>query len=381
MWVTMVAKSQNCPTNVCHFNESQRIHSMANINVSKTYVRKLKAIDIKLTDVCNMNCVMCGQRARQEGVFVKNFIDLERLSAFFANMPAGLCVYLWGGEPLLHPYFQEIVKFFIEKNSRISVNTNGFLMKNYMNFLINSPIEALVVSLDGLGQLHDRIRRHEGLFQQTKEGLLAYIEKTRNVVPKRSVVVNFTVIPENYREMEAFCDEAIKWDVTSITMNLPILIDREMAESFSENCRQKTGKRLCSWSGYTAQYNNAFDYSLLSSICSRLANKYGHFVRWSNEKMPLTGENFKIYFEQPDVPLPGVRIGPWHSRNAPCSKLTRGLAIDATGNIVLCPDFPDTVIGNISTDRLSDFLDDNRYHLFGLYDELGAICLRCYYRV
>lgn len=342
--------------------------------------RTIRSVGIKLTDVCNVNCIMCGQRVREEGVWIKNFVDEEKLKQFFATIPTGTSVYLWGGEPLLHPRFRSIAAFFVEKKTKVVLNTNGFLLSKHIDFLNELPLETLIVSLDGLETLHDQIRRQPGLFRRATMALRKYVSVRRRRRLPEGVVVNFTLIPENHLELERFVREVKTWGVTSVTVNLPILVDSAATERFADEKKLSAGWKLTSWRGYATKYRDAFDYDRLSRICERVADVHGHFVRWSNERVPLSPQNLKTYYERPDVPLEGIRTGPWKAQHKPCAMLTKGLAIDANGNVVQCPDFPDTVIGNIGANRLEDFISDAPFHRFGLYDEVSPMCLRCPYR-
>ncbi len=346
----------------------------------ETTLRRITSIDLKLTDVCNLNCIKCGQRVRKEGSGVKNYLRLDKIILFFSDIPEGLKVYLWGGEPLLHPQFQQIVAFFLDKKATIAVNTNGFLLEKYIEYFCSVPLNTLVVSLDGLGEIHDKIRGNNGLFDRVEKALKNYISLTRRGNFRRSVVINFTIFPENYLNMQEFCDVIKGWDVDSINFNFPILVNEGLGMEFKEFVFKYFGKNFTSWEGYIGNYKNEFDYAKFANICNNLINKHGYFLRWSNENILLNDENLRLYYENTDVLLPSMRKYPCLAKNAPCRMLLRGLAVDATGNIVTCPDFPDTVIGNIEKDKFEDFYDAQRYNLYGLNEEYRAPCYRCLHR-
>lgn len=346
----------------------------------QTIDRKIKSIDLKLTDVCNINCIMCGQRVREEGVKVKNYLKFDKITTFFANIPPGIKVYLWGGEPLLHPQLRQIVSFFLDKKANVAINTNGYMLDRYMEYLIEVPLNTLVVSLDGLGEIHDKIRRSKGLFNRVEKSLKDYIRITRKGDFRRSVVINFTILPENYLNMEEFCGVIKSWDVDSINFNFPILVNARLGAEFKDFVLKSFGKNFTSWEGYIGHYENAFDYAKFAQICNNLINKHGYFLRWSNENMVINEENLRLFYENTDILLPSLKNNPWQVKNNPCRMISRGLAVDASGNIVTCPDFPDTIIGNVDKDKFEDFYDSERYDLYGLKHEYGAVCYRCPHR-
>jgi MoaA/NifB/PqqE/SkfB family radical SAM enzyme len=341
--------------------------------------REIKAIDIKLTDACNLNCIMCGQRERKEGIGVKNYINLESLKKFLTDMPDGLDVYLWGGEPLIHPDIREIVDFFISKNAKITINTNGVLLDNHINFLAERNIDALVVSLDGLHDVHDSIRGCKKVFDKIKKSLLKYIEETRNL-NKKNVVINFTILKENYLHMEEFCREIKKWDVYSITMNFLILVDEIKGTAFRKEMKEKYDTDITSWYGYSKEYKNCFDYAKLSKICNSIINEHGYFIRWTNEIFVINDENLKLFYEKPAALLPPIAPLCYDQINKKCIKIENAIIIDSNGNVVTCPDFPDTVIGNIASDTYGKFTDKNVYKRYSLDNQYQAICYRCRHR-
>ena len=341
--------------------------------------REIKKIDIKLTDKCNLNCIMCGQRVRKDGKQNGVYIDKNHLKKFFSKMPEDLEVYLWGGEPLLHPDFEEIVSFFLSKKAKVSINTNAFFLNKHLDFLSEKPIKSLIVSIDGLDDMHDYIRRTDGLFWKIKNSTLKYIEKSRKF-GRKNVVINFTILKENYLKMEEFCDEVKSWDVHSVTMNFLILVDEERGKKFEDEVLEKYNKKITSWRGYVKEYKNKFDYEKFEHICNEIINKHGFFIRWSNENFILDKDNLKKYYEMPHEILQSLTPLMYELINKPCVKIEESVAIEANGNIVICPDFPDTIIGSIREDKFSDFYNKKKYEIYGLDKEYKAICYRCAHR-
>ncbi|MCP3660222.1 MAG: radical SAM protein [Bacteroidetes bacterium] len=342
--------------------------------------RNINLLNLKLTNVCNLNCKMCGQRIRGEGLEKKHFMDIKHMKSFFSNIPKDLYAYLWGGEPLLHPNLVEIIEFFLEKETKIAINTNGLLLDEYIDFLSNRPIETLIVSLDGLGDLHDEIRGFPGLFNKVEKSLKKYIELIRHKKPKTEVVINFVVQPENYLTLPEFCREIKSWDVDTICINFLLLVDPKLGEKFREKTLKLYKKDICSWEAYQKNKSNMFDYKLLSEIYCQIIDEHGYFIRNRKENFRINEENLRVFHERPDILLPTLRPDPWDIINTPCDRIEEALVVDDTGNILICPDFLDTVIGNIKDDCFEDFLDLSKYNLLGLDKRYEAICYRCSHR-
>lgn len=93
---------------------------------------KLKYIEYNIVGHCNLNCKGCSHfsniQKEKEFVDVNEFgSDLERLASLFTKIRR---IRILGGEPLLHPQFDEIIKIARKKlpDTMIDVVTNGLLL-------------------------------------------------------------------------------------------------------------------------------------------------------------------------------------------------------------------------------------------------------------
>ena len=110
--------------------------------------------NLSLTDVCNYRCkfceihYICDKFQRQ----FNNFIGKDIVSKFYPLISKMQTLSFYGafGEPLLNPYFPEVVQFLKEKNShiRLSVNTNGSLLTNKaIKALVESNFDDILISI------------------------------------------------------------------------------------------------------------------------------------------------------------------------------------------------------------------------------------------
>lgn len=93
---------------------------------------KRLAIEILLTDNCNLNCAYCNHfapLAKPHSYALESYIrDIKRLKELFGKDIWD--IKLMGGEPLLHPDIEEVIKETRNtfKESNISILTNGLLL-------------------------------------------------------------------------------------------------------------------------------------------------------------------------------------------------------------------------------------------------------------
>jgi radical SAM protein with 4Fe4S-binding SPASM domain len=73
-----------------------------------------------------------------------------------------------GGEPLIHPKFYELASYAHEQGLRLTLSTNGTLIDRWAADRLKRLGFAYVgISLDGIGETHDRFRGRTGAFDKT----------------------------------------------------------------------------------------------------------------------------------------------------------------------------------------------------------------------
>ncbi len=128
-------------------------------------------LDIEITSHCNQRCRYCFVRELRKG----RHMDPETIrSILFEGSGAGFdTVHLTGGEPLVHPGFEEIIESIADFSySRIIINTNGTLLtEDIARKLagIRVPV-ALTISLDGFETQHEE-NRGTYTYKKTIRGL------------------------------------------------------------------------------------------------------------------------------------------------------------------------------------------------------------------
>jgi Fe-coproporphyrin III synthase len=123
-----------------------------------------------ITRTCNLRCVHCYSDSEPRGY--GNELSLEEcreviddLAAF--RIPALL---LSGGEPLAHPRFFAIARYAAERGLRLTLSTNGTLLRRATAYSLRQIGFSYVgISLDGIGEVHDKFRGRPGAFDAAVE--------------------------------------------------------------------------------------------------------------------------------------------------------------------------------------------------------------------
>ena len=76
-----------------------------------------------------------------------------------------------GGEPLMHPQIDEIVRQLVAKRKYVFLCTNAMLLRKKMDKFTPSPYFAFAVHIDGLRERHDESVAKEGVFDEAVEAI------------------------------------------------------------------------------------------------------------------------------------------------------------------------------------------------------------------
>lgn len=174
-----------------------------------------KSAIIAITLNCNSRCIMCN--------IWQNKIKDELSADTYIKLPKGLSyINITGGEPFLRRDIVEIVRNMktAAPNARLVLNSNGYMphktgpdMKEILKI---DPKFAFRVSIDGMGQAHDDIRRIPGGFEK----IMKTLEIVRSLGVK-DLGVSFTLGNYNMDELpkvQDFCRrEKISFSLTVTT--------------------------------------------------------------------------------------------------------------------------------------------------------------------
>ncbi len=124
-----------------------------------------------ITRTCNLRCVHCYSDSE-----AKNYpgeLTWEQMQAVVEDVSAyevpGLL--LSGGEPLVHPRFDDLLTMACGKGLRVTLSTNGTRIDAEKARRFKELGVAYVgISLDGIGEIHDRFRGKVGAFDAAVQG-------------------------------------------------------------------------------------------------------------------------------------------------------------------------------------------------------------------
>jgi radical SAM protein with 4Fe4S-binding SPASM domain len=124
-----------------------------------------------ITRTCNLRCVHCYSDSM--AMQYPGELNWEQMQAVVKDL-AGYKIpslLLSGGEPLIHPRFFDLVDLATEQGLKLTISTNGTLVTPEKAALLKAANVAYVgISLDGIGEIHDRFRGKAGAFDAAVRG-------------------------------------------------------------------------------------------------------------------------------------------------------------------------------------------------------------------
>src|SRR6202020_371599 len=111
---------------------------------------------------CNLACAGCGKIQHPEAT-LKRRMSVEQAIGAIEECGAPM-VSIAGGEPLIHPEIDEIVRQLVARKKFIYLCTNALLLEKKLDQYTPSPYLTLSVHLDGGLEEHDHAVSQEGVY-------------------------------------------------------------------------------------------------------------------------------------------------------------------------------------------------------------------------
>ncbi len=125
-------------------------------------------------------------------------------------------VAITGGEPLISKDIIKYLRYAKAHKLVCTVVTNGWLLKERAEDIVNSGLDLLCVSIDGPNGVHDSIRRKPGAYDRALAGLRAIAS-----YEKRPMLTVSTIFQaENYKYLDQLIDVLENIGIDAVNINL-----------------------------------------------------------------------------------------------------------------------------------------------------------------
>jgi sulfatase maturation enzyme AslB (radical SAM superfamily) len=155
---------------------------------------KLSAAYLELTNNCNLNCKMCIYKKLHGKTGNMSRSLYESCVTQLSEMGLDTLYLHFGGESLLHPEFKDFLKFAVQCRDKGGIRSiawidNGMLFnQNIADLVVDLKVDTISFSLDGVGEVNDRIRL--GSIYSVIEKNIKYLIKKRGGTKKPQVYLS-----------------------------------------------------------------------------------------------------------------------------------------------------------------------------------------------
>jgi len=166
-----------------------------------------------VTSRCNARCRMCFNWPALEKAG-EGDLTLEELQEIAGHWPGLIQLTLSGGEPFLRDDLVEVAAAFVERSGvrQLTIPTNGILTERIaaaaeeiLRRFPGLPCN-LYLSLDAIGEEHDRIRQVPGAYAAVKK-TFARLQALRRQFPNLSLGVTTVLMAENQDRITAILEQ------------------------------------------------------------------------------------------------------------------------------------------------------------------------------
>lgn len=285
--------------------------------------KQIEKVHFQITRNCNLKCEFCGQWGKK-GFFSnasgkEMTIDdwnriISELEEYREKTKVPIKITVWGGEPLVSPDFDVIIKSLKDKHFQTEVITNGVLINRHKD-IINKYVDKLYISLDGTRAVHDEIR---GM------GVFDTVCKNIRDIKHNNVIIMSVITPKLIAVLPEFLDELETLGIKQLYLQDMIGMSKEEIVKYKVWMKQSfniEAKDIEAW-----ENNNLFKIDNI-----QIAKEY----------------SFKIEHKK--------HI---NSMAVCCKSPFSHVHVTWNGNVLFCTDFYDFTAGNINEGSLESIFNN-----------------------
>jgi hopanoid biosynthesis associated radical SAM protein HpnH len=162
---------------------------------------------------CNLACAGCGKIQHPEATLKKR-MSVEQAIGAIEECGAPM-VSIAGGEPLIHPEIDEIVRQLIARKKFVYLCTNALLLEKKLDLFKPSPYFSWAVHMDGLRERHDESVSRDGVFDKAVSAIGA--AKAAGFRVTTNTTFFTTDSPETVRSVLDFLNDDLEVDQMMIS--------------------------------------------------------------------------------------------------------------------------------------------------------------------
>lgn len=334
----------------------------------------------QLLERCNLRCNMCyewGEAGAYHERKTLAELDLDVLLRTIRDcLPGRPYFELFGGEPLLYSGIWDVIRLIREGGCELAFPTNGTLVEEHAERLVETPPSQLWLSLDGPERINDR-QRGNGVFKRAMRGLdrLNAVKRARGSrLPELGVT--YVVTPVSYPYIAEFFLEGMDLSQLSfVSIELQSYATKEQYSHYARVVEERFGVTATPCAKAYVREPAAFagmDCESITRQMSRVRDACTERgIRFYSQPRTLEVDNITNY-----LTANWDKMVDKHSR---CGFPWAYAEVSARGDVTTCHSFYDVTIGNIHEQSLLDIWRGERLRAVQSYlrEQLFSICTAC----
>ena len=246
-----------------------------------------RVIAMEATNRCFLECLTCPvpQQMRRE----KGDMSLLTFKTLLAqiNWKVDKMSWAFGGEPLLNKDLWKMVALAKEKGIISKVDTNGMLINEYIDEILNSGLEILNIAFEGLSKESTSNFRKGYNYELVMKNIEFVCRQRRQKKSKTPyIALNYLVRRDNENEIQKTMELARGWGVDSITLkSINISPSCWLTQEFVQDLGEKfLPVERNEFSRYIYKNNKWMPKNELSDYCRYLFNSVT--ITWDGKVLP-----------------------------------------------------------------------------------------------
>lgn len=333
-------------------------------------------ISLRITNICNHRCAVCGQYGKH------GYMNNKENKELLKNLPLDTykklvdevafykpLFYLTGGEPFLYPEIMELMKYIKEKGCIATIVTNGVLLEKYAEQIVKDKWDQILVSFDGPKEIHDACRNVKGAYDTAINGLLKLKQARIKYNSKKPFIMTSTTISKvNAPVLEQTFEIGKQIMPDMMVVYLSWFTSEEIGNKQTELFEKELGITPFTWKSYVTRFNKE-DAEIFEKKILEIKKK-----KWPFDYIiipDIKNKDISKYYLETDNTFGYNK----------CAAPFFMVDIMPNGDVVTCRDFIDVKVGNITEEPLLKIWNNEKYKKFRklLIKNKGLLpqCSRC----
>lgn len=319
---------------------------------------------IEMTRACEYSCTHCrASSIEKPDPNDLKFEEIKNIIEQVQEINDRCVIILTGGDPILSPHFTSVVKYLNMKRIRYSVSppASPLLDFEHLDFLNETGMGSLSMSIDGTPAMHDSIRRRKGSFQDTT----AIIQMSKDL--GIHVQVNSTVMMRNFLDFPSILKSLLGLNVNVWEIFFLINVGRGVSEKPINGEQFEDFLRFL----YGVESNTNINIRTVE------APEYRRVRAQLYDKDKITGGKYFDQLSSITEKLTGIDIKR-KNKTPENGKRIKTMFVSSDGNVMISGLFP-YILGNIRKEKLHTILENPILYELSEQKNYTGKCRECEY--